>query len=128
MCLSLYTIYYTFANMGMLFFGGHVRYNSAQINYPTEIPNLFYMMNFNDFPAALVTLFHIMVVNNWYVTANMYYYVMGNSAWPILFFMLFWVMTVLIMLNLVIAFVLDIYSQVSSEIATEYTRRENVYK
>jgi hypothetical protein len=29
MCLSLYTIYYTFANMGMLFFGGHVRYNSA---------------------------------------------------------------------------------------------------
>lgn len=68
------------------------------------------MMNFNDFPAALVTLFHIMVVNNWYVTANMYYYVMGNSTWPIFFFMLFWVMTVLIMLNLVIAFVLDIYS------------------
>ena len=128
MCLSLYTIYYTFANMGMLLFGGRVRYNSAQVEHPTEIPNLFYMMNFNDFPAALVTLFHIMVVNNWYVTANMYYYVMGNTAWPILFFMLFWVMTVLIMLNLVIAFVLDIYSQVSAEIAIEYQRRENVHK
>ena len=85
------------------------------------------MMNFNDFPASLITLFHIMVVNNWYVTANMYYYVM-DSSWPIFYFMLFWVMTVLIMLNLVIAFVLDIYTEVSQNIQVEYKRRANVQK
>lgn len=69
-------------------------------------------MNFNDFGASLVTLFHIMVVNNWYVTCNMYCYVMGNK-WPRLYFILFWALTVLIMLNLVIAFIIEIYDTVS---------------
>lgn len=50
-----------------------------------------------------------MVVNNWYVTVNMYIAVMGN-AWPILFFTTFWVLTVLIMLNLVVSFVIESYN------------------
>ena len=76
-------------------------------------------MNFNDFPASLVTLFHIMVVNNWFVTCNMFCIVTG-TIWPRLFFVLFWVLTVLIMLNIVIAFVLEIYNSVSDEISREY--------
>lgn len=76
-------------------------------------------MNFNDFPASIVTLFHIMVVNNWYVTANMYYYIIGR-AWPIFYFVAFWVLTVLIMLNLVQAFVLDIYDSVCAKLGKQY--------
>ena len=125
MCLSLYAIFYTFANMGMLLFGGKVTLTSAQINYPSEIPALFYLMNFNDFPSAIITLFHIMVVNNWYVTANMYYYVCNERSWPIFYFTLFWVITVTIMLNLVISFVVDIYTDVSSDLQEEYKRRLN---
>ena len=66
-------------------------------------------MNFNDFGASLVTLFHIMIVNNWYVTCDMIC-IVKNSGWPRTFFVAFWVLTVLIMLNLVISFVLEIYS------------------
>ena len=76
-------------------------------------------MIFNDFGAGLVTLFHIMIVNNWWVTCDMYCYVFG-SGWPILFFVSFWMLTVLIMLNLVIAFILDIYGNVSSEVEAEF--------
>ena len=68
-------------------------------------------MNFNDFGAAIVTLFHIMIVNNWFVTCDMHCLVVGSN-WPRFFFISFWILTVLIMLNLVISFVLEIYQDV----------------
>lgn len=112
MMLSMYTVYYVFAQVGMLLWASKITTVSAQINYTT--PPLYYLMNFNDFFMSLVTLFHIMIVNNWYVTCNMYCYVM-QSNWPILYFMSFWTITVFIMLNLVIAFVIDIYESTEKE-------------
>lgn len=108
MCLTMYTIFYVYANIGMLLWSAKITTVSAQTNYTT--PPLYYLMNFNDFGASLVTLFHIMVVNNWFITCDMYCYVMGNN-WPRLYFISFWTITVLIVLNLVIAFVIDIYEQ-----------------
>lgn len=99
---------------------------SAQV-HDNITPALYYLLNFNDFGASLVTLFHIMVVNNWFITCNMYCYVMGNN-WPRLYFISFWALTVLIMLNLVIAFIIEIYDTVSQEIEVEYKRREFVLK
>ena len=80
---------------------------SSQIEDP-DIPALYYLMNFNDFGASFVTLFHIMIVNNWFVTCDMFSDIVGNN-WPRVYFISFWVFTVLIMLNLVISFVLEIY-------------------
>jgi len=77
------------------------------------------MMNFNDFASSLVTLFHIMVVNNWFQTTNMCTAVAGNN-WPRVYFASFWVVTVLIMLNLVISFVLEIYGEVEEKYAKSY--------
>mgnify|MGYP002633200446 CR=1 FL=1 len=68
-----------------------------------------------------------MVVNNWYVTCNMYCVVV-NSTWPIAYFISFWGITVLVMLNLVISFVLEIYGNVSAEVEAEFKRREYVMK
>ena len=99
---------------------------SAQV-HDNITPALYYLLNFNDFGASLVTLFHIMVVNNWFITCNMYCYVMGNN-WPRLYFISFWALTVLIMLNLVIAFIIEIYDTVSQEIEFEYKRGEFVLK
>jgi two pore calcium channel protein, plant len=118
MCLSLYTVYFAFAELGMLLFAGAITTESAQKDNPA-IPALYYLMNFNDFLSSMVTLFHIMVVNNWYITCDMLCTVKGNS-WPIFFFVSFWILTVLIMLNIVIAFVLEIYSSVQGEIDRKY--------
>jgi two pore calcium channel protein len=121
----MYTVYYVFAQVGMLLWASKITTVSAQINFTT--PPLYYLMNFNDFFMSLVTLFHIMIVNNWYVTCNMYCYVM-QSNWPILYFMSFWTITVFIMLNLVIAFVIDIYESTEKETEAEFKRREYVLK
>jgi len=53
---SLYTVYYIFAILGQLLYGGMVTTKSAQIN-SSKIPALYYLMNFNDFGAGMVTLF-----------------------------------------------------------------------
>jgi two pore calcium channel protein len=85
-----------------------------------EIPPLYYLMNFNDFPSCMVTLFHIMIVNNWYITCNMFVLVKGNN-WPRCFFVAFWVIVVLIMLNLVISFILEIYSETEEDQKKKYS-------
>ena len=79
-------------------------------------------MNFNDFPASLVTLFHIMVVNNWFITCDM---ITALKGWwsPRLFFISFWVLTVLIMLNLVISFVLEIYQDVDGVVKKSHDKQ-----
>jgi len=37
-----------------------------------DVPDLYYLLNFNDFGAGMITMFHILVVNNWWVTCRMY--------------------------------------------------------
>ena len=61
-----------------------------------------------------MTFFHIMIVNNWFITCNMICMINGNSL-PRMMFGAFWVLTVLIVLNLVISFVLEIYSATEAE-------------
>ena len=76
---------------------------------------MYYLINFNDLYASMVTLFHILVVNNWNQTTEMYVVIMG-SEWPRLYFTSFWIICTLIMLNIVISFVLEIYGSIGDEI------------
>ena len=83
---------------------------------------MYYLMNFNDFLASMITLFHILVINNWNQTTDMYCYVL-KSDWPRVFFGAFWVLTVLIMLNIVISFVLETYSTTSEAVEQAHTMK-----
>ena len=121
---SLYTVFFVFAILGQLLYGGQLTTNSAQA-YDDFTPGLYYLMNFNDFGASIVTLFHIMVVNNWYVTCNMFCVVM-DATWPRVYFILFWILTVLIMLNLVISFVLEIFADVGASVSKAHKRSQFV--
>lgn len=57
-----------------------------------------------------------MVVNNWFVTIKMYSEVLGNGFISSLFFVTFWCFAVLILLNVFIALILEIYSSVEPEV------------
>lgn len=57
----------------------------------------------------------------------MFCYVTGG-IWPTIYFVSFWLVTVLIFLNLVISFVLEIYSDVSNSIGKETKRHESILK
>lgn len=73
-------------------------------------------MNFNDFGSSLIVLFQQMVVNNWWVVVNMQTDVVGYAPLVRLWFTSFWVITVLILVNIMVAIVLEIYGSVSDEV------------
>jgi uncharacterized membrane protein len=75
-------------------------------------------MNFNDLGSSFVTLFVMMVVNNWYIIVKMYNNISGHS-YARLYFIMFYFCSVVVMLNIVVAFVIDMYSSVASLHAEE---------
>lgn len=83
------------------------------------------MMNFNDLAASFVTLFHIMIVNNWFLTCDMFTIVTG-SILPRIYFVCFWCIVVLVILNLIISLMIEIYSSVAAETEKEFKRRDSL--
>ena len=70
MFATLYLVMYVYGIFGNLAYGGVITISTVA-EQDTEIPALYYLMNFNDFGSSIVTLFHILVVNNWYITTDM---------------------------------------------------------
>ena len=114
--LFIYVVFYLYAILGAKLYGGKINLASVTKHSPSS-PGFYYLLNFNSFSASLVTLFHFMVVNNWFVTIDMYQLVTGHQTRPLLFFISFWCFVVLILLNVLIALILEIYSSVEPEVA-----------
>ena len=60
----------------------------------------------------MVTLFTLMVVNNWMVQVQMYVDIMGGNTYYRWYFCLFYYFSVIIGINIVVAFAIDMYSSV----------------
>ena len=97
--------------MGIRAFGGYIRTDSPEIVHNSSIPDDYYLDNFNDFFMGFVTLFQLMVVNNWQVNVGMYTDVMGSKNWRFLF-VAFYYFSVIIGLNIVVAFAIDMYGSI----------------
>ena len=121
MLMTLYLVFYTYSAIGELLFGGKITTVSVQVRDP-GIPALYYLVNFNDFGSSIITLFHIMVVNNWFVTTNMLSGLYDGAAWPKIFVASFWVFVVLIVANLIIANVIEIYDARYSEVESLFEK------
>ncbi|KAI3876336.1 hypothetical protein MKX03_032934 [Papaver bracteatum] len=66
------------------------------------------LFNFNDYPNGMVTLFNLLVMGFWEVLMQGYKELTGTS-WSLVYFISFYVLTVLLLLNLVVAFVLEVF-------------------
>lgn len=108
----LFTIFYVFSIAGMLFFGGKVQKNLPVILNNNNIPDNYHMDNFNDMLSSFVTLFTLMVVNNWMVQVDMYVQIMDNNKYYRIYFVLFFYFSVVVGINILVAFALDMYSSV----------------
>ena len=64
-----------------------------------------------------------MVVNNWWVVVNLQTDVIGYEVPIRMWFVSFWVITVLILMNIVIAIVLEIYGAVSLEVDKKFNKQ-----
>lgn len=107
------TIFYEFGQLGMLFFGGQIRVTSPQIVHDASIPDNYYLVNFNDIVSAFVTLFILIVVNNWYVIVQMCVDIKDGNKYYRFYFIIFYYFGVIIGLNIIVAFAIDMYSAVS---------------
>jgi len=70
------------------------------------------MMNFNDFVSAFITLFALMIVNNWLDIVEVFVDVMGTN-WVKWYFIFFYYFAVVVGINIVVAFSIDMYDSVS---------------
>lgn len=100
--------FYMYSIVGQYLYGGLIFKENLTIIEDTLVPNTYVYNNFNDFATGLVTLFELLVVNNWWVIANMYSDV--TNKWARLFFASFYFWAVLIVVNLVVAFVIDMFT------------------
>lgn len=126
MLCALYLVFYFFAIVGMYGLGGEIR----QPNFHSEsgIPNnLYYLVNFNDLGQSMVTLYAFMIINNWPAMTDMMVGVSGD-VWPRIYFMIFYVFVQWIILNIVIAMMLEIFTNVSAEQEIEFETTKTIHK
>lgn len=109
--LLLFCIMYMFATLGMYLFGGMIsRDPSNPLSYlvlNTDFSdNDYWANNFNDMISSLNVLFNLLVVNNWTECADGFEAV-TQSKYTRLFFLAFHVFGVILVNNVVTAFIVN---------------------
>ena len=97
--------------VGMFLFGGRIKKNLPVLQQDTSIPDTYHLDNFNDILSSFVTLFGLMVVNNWMVHVQLYCEVMGSKVYRI-YFCLFFYFSVIVGINIIVAFSIDMYASI----------------
>lgn len=69
-------------------------------------------MNFNDILSSFMSQYALVIVNNWYVIVDANTNAAG-SAWFRLYFLVFYYFGVLVGVNILVSFAIDMYSAVS---------------
>jgi hypothetical protein len=109
--LVTFVLFFMFAVIGDRMFGGQMSTQNHKIFRDSSIPDLYVEMNFNDLGSSIVTLFALMVVNNWFMIVKINVQDKIYARW---FFILFYFSSVVVMLNIVVAFVIDMYGSVEN--------------
>jgi len=118
MFLMLCLIDWIFIVIGKLAFGGMI-YNTNPLLARGAFEHAqFWELNFNDFVGGYTTLFSLQIVNNWYVISAGYTQITG-TLWCQGFFISYFVVVNLIVLNILLALILDCTAFISEELQVE---------
>ena len=85
-------------------------------------------MNFNDFYGSIMTLYCILVSNNWNSNVDLYAGEVGANWYPRLYFCFFFFLVALVILNIIISFVLEIYDSLGGDVTKEIKKENNAMK
>lgn len=97
-----------YCSLGVQLFGGIVNSGNPRLEATDLFDDDYVLFNFNDYPNGMVTLFNLLVMGNWQVWMQSYKDLTGTS-WTLGYFVSFYLITVLLLLNLVVAFVLEAF-------------------
>ncbi|KAL8606785.1 hypothetical protein ACOMHN_049614 [Nucella lapillus] len=106
----LIVIYYVFAILGMELFQDVIKFhNITDSNQTFECGSYqqlqYWSNNFDDFASSLMVLWDVMVVNNWMVFLDAYR--TATSAWAYVYFVAWWMISVIIVVNLFTAIIME---------------------
>ncbi|GMH12091.1 hypothetical protein Nepgr_013932 [Nepenthes gracilis] len=105
---TIFCVMCIYSSLGVQIFGGIVNAGNHYLEGTELAENDYLLFNFNDYPNAMVTLFNLLVMGNWQVWMQSYKDLM-RSSWTLVYFISFYLITVLLLLNLVVAFVLEAF-------------------
>ena len=83
-------------------------------------------LNFNDFLGAIMVLVALLVSNNWNTITDLFCYATGQKWWPRLYFCSFFFLVALIILNIIISFVLEVYDALGSDVESQLRKERNL--
>ncbi|XP_020398283.1 two pore calcium channel protein 1 isoform X1 [Zea mays] len=105
---TVFCILCVYCSIGLQFFGGIVYAGNLKLEETDLFGNDYLLFNFNDYPSGMVTLFNLLVMGNWQVWMESYAHLTGSS-WSLVYFISFYLISVLLLLNLIVAFVLEAF-------------------
>jgi hypothetical protein len=113
--MLLFFLMYWFAALGMILYGGLItRDPSNPLSYAILnndfSDNEYWANNFNDMMSGMNVLFNLLVVNNW-TNCEIGFEAVTGGKWVRLFFFCFHVLGVILVNNLVIAFIINAFLQ-----------------
>lgn len=115
--LVAFVVFLFFSTIGDRAFGGVMNTASRRTFSDSTVPDSYVEMNFNDLFCSFITLFSLMIVNNWNLIVKLYIAVGGTEfSRPFIYLYFLSVIFVLniVLLNIVLAFAIDMYSSVES--------------
>jgi len=118
MCRLLMIVYFIFVVIGRMAFGGQIYNTNPVLAGSSFAHNQFWTMNFNDCCSGLVTLFVLMILNDWPTISQGYCLVTGSYLTS-MFFVVFFVCCNLVVLNILMALILDCMGVMSDAIDKE---------
>ncbi|XP_009357873.2 two pore calcium channel protein 1 isoform X1 [Pyrus x bretschneideri] len=105
---TIFCVMCIYCTLGVQVFGGIVNDGNALLGGSELYENDYLLFNFNDYPNGMVTLFNLLVMGNWHLWMEGYQEITG-TWWSIVYFVSFYLVTVVLLLNLVMAFVLEAF-------------------
>ncbi|WCJ30756.1 Two pore calcium channel protein 1 [Euphorbia peplus] len=105
---TIFCILCVYCSLGVQIFGGLVNAGNSELESTDLAEDDYLLFNFNDYPNGMVTLFNLLVMGNWQVWMQSYKELTG-SVWTLAYFISFYLISVLLLLNLVVAFVLEAF-------------------
>ncbi|KAI8551665.1 hypothetical protein RHMOL_Rhmol06G0203600 [Rhododendron molle] len=105
---TIFCVMCIYCSLGVQIFGGIVHAGNPKLDGTDLDENDYLLFNFNDYPNGMVTLFNLLVMNDWQFWMQSYKDLTGTS-WTCVYFISFYVIAVLLLLSLVVAFVLEAF-------------------
>lgn len=103
----LLSAFYAFAIVGNDTFAHQLTPSNPAVAASAYGVDNYYALNFNSLPRATVSLYYLLVVNNWPVLADGCEAAVGK--WSRLYFLAWYLVAVTVILNVFVAFLIDVY-------------------